>query len=117
MQDIRWNDVHVILMMIVLQWAVWTGKKEEAVEEHLSASRFSGTDDVVLTEMRAAHLAGGLFGFRQKPLETDLRRGNGWHLDAFHIAAHYARLGQSDEAPTWLERTYDALVRRVGLQT
>lgn len=83
-----------------------TGREAEAAEEYMKASRFSGASSAVLGELQAGWDSDGLRGFRQKQLEHDLRRWNGWHFDTFHIAAHYARLGEAEEALAWLERTY-----------
>lgn len=84
------------------------GKHADAVEEYLKGSQFSGTSSQVLMELRAAYESGGLRGFRQRELETDLQRWSGWHLDTFFIAAHYAMLGEEEDALDWLERTYAA---------
>jgi TolB-like protein/Tfp pilus assembly protein PilF len=84
------------------------GKHSEAVEEYLKAQVASGADLEILTQLREAHRASGLCGFRRKQLEFDLARWNGWHLDTFHMGAQYARLGELDEALVWLEKAYDA---------
>jgi TolB-like protein/Tfp pilus assembly protein PilF len=83
-------------------------KHRDAIEEYLKASAFSGTSTEALAELRKAYEACGLRGFRQKQLEIDLARWKGWHLDTFHIAAHYARLNEIDDALAWLERAYEA---------
>lgn len=85
-------------------WLEEAGNHAEAVDEYLKANQCSGTSGQVLTELRAAYDRRGLRGFRQLQLETDLHRWNGWHLDTFHIAAHYAQLGELENALAWLER-------------
>jgi TolB-like protein/Tfp pilus assembly protein PilF len=85
-----------------------TGKNGEAVEEYLKARALSGASAKALMDLRDAYDRSGLRGFRQRQLEMDLERWNGWHSDAFHIAANYARLGEIDPALTWLERACEA---------
>ena len=84
------------------------GNHAEANEEYLKAQAAAGANAQVLVQLREAYKAGGLSGFRRKLLELDLVRWDGWHLDAFHIAANYARLGEPDEALNWLEKAYEA---------
>jgi TolB-like protein/Tfp pilus assembly protein PilF len=84
------------------------GKDAEAVDEYLKARAVSGESPEVLRELRAEYEASGLRGFRQKQVELELARWEGQHLDTFRIAAHYARLGEQDEAIAWLERALEA---------
>lgn len=84
------------------------GNQAEAFKECLESQAASGTSPEILEKLREAYESGGLSGFRRKQLELDLARWNGWHLDTFRIAAHYARLGELDEALLWLEKAYEA---------
>jgi lipopolysaccharide biosynthesis regulator YciM len=84
------------------------GNDPQAAEEHLRAKAVSGANPDILAELREAYAASGLCGFRRKELELELAQWDGWHLGAFHIAAHYARLGEPDEALKWLENAYEA---------
>lgn len=84
------------------------GNLAEAFKEYLESQETSGASPEILEELREAYKSGGLSGFRRKQLELDLARWNGWHLDTFHIAAHYARLGELDAALLWLEKAYEA---------
>jgi TolB-like protein len=84
------------------------GKHLEAAVEYLKAQAASGMDPGILAQLREAHRAFGLNGFRRKRLELELARWNGWHLDTFHMAAHFAQLGELDQALVWLEKAYDA---------
>jgi tetratricopeptide (TPR) repeat protein len=84
------------------------GKHPEAAEEYLKAQAASGVNLEILTQLLEARSAFGLNGFRRKRLELELGRWNGWHLDTFHIATHYAQLGVLDEALVWLEKACDA---------
>jgi len=49
-----------------------------------------------------------LDGFFLKQVELERARWDGRHFDTFQIAAHYARLGEQDEALAWLERAFEA---------
>jgi TolB-like protein/Tfp pilus assembly protein PilF len=84
------------------------GKDAEAVDEYLKARAVSGESPEVLRELRNEYEASGLRGFRQKQVELERARWEGQHLDTFRIAAHYARLGEQDEAIAWLERAFEA---------
>ena len=84
------------------------GNLAEAFKEYLESQATSGASPEILEELREAYKSGGSSGFRRKQLELDLARWNGWHLDTFHIAAHYARLGELDAALLWLEKAYEA---------
>jgi Flp pilus assembly protein TadD len=84
------------------------GKDDEAKEEYLKAAAFSGNESGAITELRNAYEQGGLRAFRRKQLQLDLARWKGWHLDSFHIAAHYALLNEPDDALAWLDRACEA---------
>lgn len=85
-----------------------TGHQPEAFEEYLKSQATTGASTEILTKLREAYEVGGLTGFRRKQLQLDLAQWDGWHLDTFHIAGHYARLGELNEALVWLARAYEA---------
>jgi hypothetical protein len=91
------------------------GKHLEAAVEYLKAQAASGMDPGILAQLREAHRAFGLNGFRRKRLELELARWKDWHLDTFHMAAHFAQLGELDEALVWLEKSLRRSLRRDGL--
>jgi TolB-like protein/Tfp pilus assembly protein PilF len=84
------------------------GNPAEAFKEYLESQEALGVGPEILARLREAYEAGGLAGFRKKQLELDLARWNGWHLDALHIAAHYAGLAEPDQALLWLETAFEA---------
>jgi TolB-like protein/Tfp pilus assembly protein PilF len=84
------------------------GKDAEAVDEFLKAGAVSGESPEILRELRAEYESSGLRGFRRKQVELERARWEGRHFDTFRIAAHYARLGEQDEAIAWLERAFEA---------
>jgi len=84
------------------------GKHAEAVDEYLKARTASGESPEILRELSKAYEASGLGGFLRKQVELERARWDGRHFDTFQIAAHYARLGEQDEALAWLERAFEA---------
>jgi len=84
------------------------GKHAEAVDEYLKARTASGDSPEDLRELSKAYEASGLGGFLRKQVEVERARWDGRHFDTFQIAAHYARLGEQDEALAWLERAFEA---------
>jgi TolB-like protein/Tfp pilus assembly protein PilF len=84
------------------------GRNGEAVEEYLAARTLAGENERIVAELREAYKREQLRGFRQKQLQLALARWTGWHVDAFQIAAYYARLDHSTQALAWLEKAYEA---------
>jgi TolB-like protein/Tfp pilus assembly protein PilF len=84
------------------------GRHGEAIEEYLAARTLSGEDESIVAELREAYRRQELRGFRQKQLQLALARWTGWHVDAFQIAAFYARLDHSTEALAWLGKALEA---------
>jgi TolB-like protein len=84
------------------------GRNGEAIEEYLAARTLAGENESIVAELREAYKREQLRGFRQKQLQLALARWTGWHVDAFQIAAYYARLDHSTQALAWLEKAYEA---------
>jgi tetratricopeptide (TPR) repeat protein len=98
------------LAQMPIAWSLEAlGHYDEAIGYYLKGesvyTRFS-TDD--MGELREAAKIGGWEGFCRKHLELLKRRATRAYVPACEIAEDYARLGQTDEVFSWLERAYES---------
>ena len=83
-----------------------TGMYRDAVEEYLKSEEIDGTTKEDLAIRRRAFLKGGLRGFLQEELKSDIADSKHGYVPAFDFAQLYARLGDKDRAFENLEKTY-----------
>ena len=84
------------------------GMTDLGVEEYLRAYELMGTNAQEVATLRTAYQDYGLAGFRAQALALAEARWNGWHVDAYQIAALHASLGHDEQALEWLEKAYEA---------
>jgi tetratricopeptide (TPR) repeat protein len=84
------------------------GMGAEAFAELQRVKEIAGTSAEILKLYRAAYEQGGIRGWRELELKRSIESFDGWHYDAWEIAARAARLGHADLAFEWLDRALDA---------
>jgi tetratricopeptide (TPR) repeat protein len=112
---------------------------DEAVAELQKAVQLSGGSPTCIASLARAYAASGKISEAVKLLSELKKHSNPGYSDASEIAVIYAALGDSDQAMTWLEKSYEerfnpsvllrpgfdplrsdprfqALVRRIGLR-
>jgi tetratricopeptide (TPR) repeat protein len=83
------------------------GKYDQAVPQYIRAGKMSGLPAHVLTAASEAYAKSGWTGYLQTGLDQILKEPAGRRFPPFVIATFYARLGQKEEALTWLQRGYE----------
>jgi len=84
-----------------------TGRHQEAVAEYLRWRALRGDSPETVSMLKRAYAISGLRGFLRQSLEFAKNRPKNEILQAYSIAALYARLGEKDQAFAWLERAYE----------
>jgi eukaryotic-like serine/threonine-protein kinase len=104
--DPKFSRTHQYLARVYAQ----VGRYREAVDEHQKGWLLAGDNPDAVAQrteaIREALARSGAQGFWRKRLELELQKTAGdtdWALD---VAMLYARLGEKDQAFSWLERAY-----------
>jgi serine/threonine-protein kinase len=84
------------------------GMGAEAFAELQRVKALNGANADTLALYRAAYDTGGIRGWRELDLKRSIASFDGWHYDAWEIAARAAHLGQADLAFDWLDRAIQA---------
>lgn len=84
------------------------GMPDEAVSAYIESERLKGMSEVQLASLRLAYEQGGMKNFWQKWLELVLTDAKEKNIPAFVVAAWHARVGETEAALEWLEKSYAA---------
>jgi serine/threonine-protein kinase len=82
------------------------GRSEEAIAEYLRTARLEGIPAEERERFRDGYVASGLTGYWRRRLEYELREA-GARADPLRIASLLARIGNGEQAVTWLERSHE----------
>jgi len=82
------------------------GMDEAAIAEYLRASTLSGDSASNTAALKERSRVSGLRGYWQQRLELLLEAAQHSYISPFYLARIYARLGEKEQALTWLERAY-----------
>jgi TolB-like protein/DNA-binding winged helix-turn-helix (wHTH) protein/Tfp pilus assembly protein PilF len=85
------------------------GMYEEAFEEHIKTLEAAGVDAKEVDRHRRVYAEKGWRGLDEdflKQLLADWQKDH-WHFTTFEIAGMYARLGDKDQAFTWLNKSVE----------
>jgi eukaryotic-like serine/threonine-protein kinase len=85
-----------------------SGNGAEAFAELQRVKELEGTSPEILKLYREAYQRSGMRGWRELQLQRSVESFDGWHYDAWEIAARAARLGHTDAAFAWLDRAIEA---------
>ena len=83
------------------------GKYDQVVVEYAIAGGLSGLPPEILAHVKETYAKSGWKAYLQETLDQILKQPGGRNFPPFVIATYYARLGQKEEALTWLERGYE----------
>jgi TolB-like protein/Tfp pilus assembly protein PilF len=85
------------------------GMYKEAFEEHIKTLMASGVDAKEIDSHRRVYAEKGWPGLDQDELKWQLGEWekDHWHFTTFEIAGLYARLGNKDQAFTWLNKSVE----------
>jgi tetratricopeptide (TPR) repeat protein len=82
------------------------GRSEEAITEYLRTARLEGIPAEARERFREGYAASGLTGYWRRRLEYELREA-GAGAEPLRIASLLARVGNGEQAATWLERSHE----------
>ncbi|HJZ80858.1 MAG TPA: protein kinase [Pyrinomonadaceae bacterium] len=91
------------------------GSYDQAVEEFAKATDVSGFTAADLAKMKEAYAKSGRNGYLQVALDVTLENSKKGYVPAFVAAEIYARLGQKDQAFSYLEKSLQERDFRVAL--
>lgn len=83
------------------------GKYDQAVAQYTTAGRISGWSPEVVAAANQVYAREGWKAYWQASLDQILKQPGGRTFPPFVIATFYARLGQTEEAISWLHRGYE----------
>jgi TolB-like protein/Tfp pilus assembly protein PilF len=83
------------------------GKYDQAVDQYTTAGRISGWSPEVIAEANRVYERSGWKAYWQASLDQMLKQPGGRTFPPFVVATFYARLGQTEEAISWLHRGYE----------
>ena len=83
------------------------GMYEEAVTEFLQARTLAGDRPEKIGALREAYAASGWRGYVRKELELQIEESKEHYVNSYEIAINFARLGEKEQALTWLEKAYE----------
>ncbi len=83
------------------------GKYDQAVAQYEIAGRVSGLPPEVLATAKRVYAKSGWKAYLQESLDQFLKQPAARRFPPFVIAGYYARLGQKEEALSWLEKGYE----------
>ncbi len=93
------------------------GQYDQAIEQYTVGGRLSGLPAEVIAAANQAYAKTGWKAYLQVSLDQMLKQPAGRSFPPFVIATYYARLGQKEEALTWLERGYEQRDFRMTLMS
>jgi eukaryotic-like serine/threonine-protein kinase len=83
------------------------GRYDEAVAQYTTAGKVSGLPPEMFEQADQTYAKAGWKAYLQATLDQILKQPGGRKFPPFVIATYYARLGQKEEALSWLERGYE----------
>jgi tetratricopeptide (TPR) repeat protein len=93
------------------------GRYDEAVAEYTAAGKLASLPPEILARGNEVYAKAGFKAYLQATLDGILKQPGGRSFPPFVIATYYARLGQKEEALTWLERGYEQRDFRITLMS
>ena len=91
-----------------LGWAyLQKGLQRDAVEEFLKGNSLAGESQEAVAELKQAFLRSGMQGYWRRSLELEQQKAKHRYVSAYDIAVLYARLGQKEQALSWLDKAYE----------
>ena len=91
-----------------LGWAyLQKGLQRDAVEEFLRGNSLAGESPEAVAELKQAFLRSGMQGYWRRSLELEQQKANHRYVSAYDIAVLYARLGEKEQALSWLDKAYE----------
>ena len=84
------------------------GMEAEAFAELQRVKMLAGASPEIVKLYRTAYEKGGIRAWRELDLKRAIEAFDGWHYDAWEIAARAAHLGHADLAFQWLDRAVEA---------
>lgn len=82
------------------------GKHEQAVAEYQRDVALSGFGPDVVAAFQAAYETGGWRGYWQQWLKFEAEKAGSKSVSAYSMARIFARLGETEQAFAWLEKSY-----------
>ena len=83
------------------------GKYDQAVAQYGMAAKISGMRPEILSQANQIYAKSGWKAYLQTTLDQLLKQPAGRTFPPFVIASYYARLGDKEQALTWLEKGYE----------
>ncbi len=83
------------------------GNYDEAVAQYARAGQRSGLPPEIVAQANQVYTKSGWKAYLQASLDQILKQPDDRRFPPFVVATYFARLGQTDEALAWLERSYE----------
>jgi len=91
-----------------LGWAyLQKGLQRDAVEQFLRGNSLASESPEAVTELKQSFLRFGMQGYWRRSLELEQQKAKHRYVSAYDIAVLYARLGEKEQALSWLDKAYE----------